>query len=126
MKDRLLEFKEGLLEKQPRLNGDWRTLTRGKMTALEFQATFENIAAEMELAGMGKPDRDLLLGYLALIPPGHRGEVLKDRRLYQRPGGQPEVRCVETWREAHKVLLKLEEAEIAQQTPQLYKWSAVS
>eukprot|EP00959_Pyramimonas_sp_CCMP1952_P177494 3710196-Pyramimonas_sp.AAC.1 len=60
---------------------------------------------------MGKSDRDLLLGYLALIPPARRAEVLKDRRVYQRSGAQPEVRGVETWREAHRVLLKLEEAE---------------
>ncbi|CAK0832647.1 unnamed protein product [Prorocentrum cordatum] len=111
LKERLMEFKEGLLEKQQRLNAEWRTLSRGKMSALEFQATFENIAAEMELAGMGKSDRDLLLGYLALIPPAHRAEVLKDRRVYQRSGAQPEVRGAETWREAHRVLLKLEEAE---------------
>ncbi|CAK0835569.1 unnamed protein product [Prorocentrum cordatum] len=111
LKERLMEFKEGLLEKQQRLNAEWRTLSRGKMSALEFQATFENIVAEMELAGMGKSDRDLLLSYLALIPPSHRAEVLKDRRVYQRSGAQPEVRGVETWREAHRVLLKLEEAE---------------
>ncbi|CAK0840013.1 unnamed protein product, partial [Prorocentrum cordatum] len=111
LKERLMEFKEGLLEKQQRLNAEWRTLSRGRMSALEFQATFENIVAEMELAGMGKSDRDLLLGYLALIPPAHRAEVLKDRRVYQRSGAQPEVRGVETWREAHRVLLKLEEAE---------------
>eukprot|EP00974_Lingulodinium_polyedra_P014501 1404028-Lingulodinium_polyedra.AAC.1 len=67
----------------------------------------------MEMAGMGKPDRDLLLGYLALIPPLHRGDVLKDRRTYVRPDGQPEVRGVETWREAHRVLLKLEEADLS-------------
>ncbi|CAK0865466.1 unnamed protein product, partial [Prorocentrum cordatum] len=111
LKERLMEFKEGLLEKQQRLNAEWRTLSRGKMSALEFQATFENIVAEMELAGMGKSDRDLLLSYLALIPPAHRAEVLKGRRVYQRSGAQPEVRGVETWREARRALLKLEEAE---------------
>ena len=112
LKDRLLEFRESLLDKQQRINAEWRTLARGKMSALEFQASFESVVAEMELAGMGKSDRDLLLGYLALIPPGHRAdEVLKDRRPYHRPGVEPDTRGVETWREAHRILLKLEEAE---------------
>ena len=34
--ERLQEFKEGLLEKQQRLNAEWRTLARGKKTAMEF------------------------------------------------------------------------------------------
>ena len=82
LKERMMEFKEGLLEKQQRLNGEWRTLSRGRQSALEFQATFENIVSEMELAGMGKSDRDLLLGYLAATPQRYRAAVLGDRRVY--------------------------------------------
>ena len=68
--------------------------------------------SEMELAGMGKSDRDLLLGYLGLIPANHRPDVLKDRRSYANADGTMSVpRCVETWREAHRVLVKLEEAD---------------
>ena len=52
-----------------------------------------------------------LLGHLLMIPPQHRGDVLKDPRVYWRPGGAAEVRGFETWREAHKVALKLEKAE---------------
>eukprot|EP00974_Lingulodinium_polyedra_P061781 5962748-Lingulodinium_polyedra.AAC.1 len=59
----------------------------------------------MEMAGTGKPDRDVLPGYLALTPPLHRGDVLKDRRAYIRPDVQPEVRGVEIWREARRALL---------------------
>ena len=79
---RLQEFREGLLEKQQRLNGEWKNLSRGRKTALEFMPVFESLVSEMELAGMGKSDRDLLLGYLGLIPPNHRPDVLKDRRSY--------------------------------------------
>ena len=32
------------------------------MAALEFQPVFESLAAEMEMSGMGKSERDLLLG----------------------------------------------------------------
>ena len=51
---RLQEFKEGLLEKQQRLNAEWRVLARGKRSALEFLPVFENTVAEMEMAGMGQ------------------------------------------------------------------------
>ena len=45
-----------MLEKQQRLNAEWRNLGRGKKTALEFLPQFEKIVSEMELAGMGKSD----------------------------------------------------------------------
>ena len=100
--------------KQQRLNGEWKNLSRGRKTALEFMPVFESRVSEMELAGMGKSDRDLLLGYLGLIPPNHRPDVLKDRRSYPNADGTMSVaRGVETWREAHRVLVKLEGALIA-------------
>ena len=76
---RLQEFREGLLEKQQRLNGEWTNLSRGRKTALEFMPVFESLVSEMELAGIGKSDRDLLLRYLGLIPANHRPDVLRDR-----------------------------------------------
>ena len=85
---RLQEFKEGLLE--------WNALSRGKKTALEFLPVFESIVSEMEMAGMGKSDRDLLLGYLASIPPSNHSEVLKDRRSYQQADGSHVTRGVES------------------------------
>ena len=44
-----------MLAKQQRLNNDWKALSRGKLSALDFQPVFETMVAEMELAGMGKP-----------------------------------------------------------------------
>ena len=72
---------------------------------------FEHIVAEMEMCGMGKSDRDLLLGFLALTPPAYRADVLKDRRSYAAIGGEQNIRGVETWREAHEIRVKLEEAD---------------
>ena len=68
---RLMEFQEGLLERQQRLDKEWQTLSRGKKSALEFAPLFESQVAEMELAGVGKSDRDLLLRYLATVAPAH-------------------------------------------------------
>ena len=100
------------------IDGDrWRTNRRLVLRILRdfgFGRTLSEdiIVSEMELAGMGKPDRDLLLGYLALIPPAHRADVLKDRRAYDSADGLSSVvRGVETWREAHKIVVKLEEAD---------------
>ena len=79
---------------------------------MEFLPVFESLLAKMELAGMGKSDRDLRLTYLALIPPGHRPDVLKVRRSYPLSDCTTSAtRGVETWREAHRVLVKLEEAD---------------
>ena len=86
-------------------------MCRGEKTALAFLPVFESLVAEMEIAGMGKSDRDLLLGYLALIPPAHRGDILKDRRAYETADSICTVRGVSTWREAHRVLVRLEQAE---------------
>ena len=61
---------------------------------------------------MGKSDRDLLLTYLSLAPPGQRPDVLKHRRYYPLSDGTTQApRGVEAWREAHRVLVKLEEAD---------------
>ena len=70
------------------------------------------MVAEMELAGLGKSDRDLLLAYLGQIPYGHRADVLKDRRSYPLiDAGWSLPHQSVTWRVAHRVLVKLEEAE---------------
>ena len=47
---RLQEFKEGLLEKQQRLHGEWKTLTRGKKTALEMaqESGHEEVVAQLQ------------------------------------------------------------------------------
>eukprot|EP00969_Alexandrium_andersonii_P178078 7874153-Alexandrium_andersonii.AAC.1 len=36
-------------------------------------------------------------------------EILKDRRPYRLPGGGEETRQVRSWREAHQVLVELEQ-----------------
>ncbi|MDA8582659.1 hypothetical protein N9L68_00470, partial [bacterium] len=105
---RLQEFKEGLLEKQQRLNGEWKVLARGKKSALEFRPILESLVSEMELSGMGKSYRDLLLGYLARIPPAHRSDVRKDRRGYTSVDGSTSApRGAGACREAHRLVVEL-------------------
>ena len=70
------------------------------------------MVVDMEQAGLGKSDRDLMLAYLGQISHSHRPDVFKDRRNYPlSDGGWSLPRPIETWREAHRVLVKLEEAE---------------
>ena len=62
---RLQEFKEGLIEKQTRISREWDALTKGKLTALQFLPLFEHLVSELELCGLAKGERELLL--LSLI-----------------------------------------------------------
>ena len=70
---------------------------------------WEAAVAELDLKGIGKSDRELLLAYLKRCGPAARTEVLKDRRPYPTVGGGEETRQVRTWREAHRVVVELEQ-----------------
>eukprot|EP00969_Alexandrium_andersonii_P074049 3265597-Alexandrium_andersonii.AAC.1 len=63
---------------------------------------WESVIAELELRGLAKSDRELLLGYLKRVGNTSRMEILKDRRPYRLPGGGEETRQVRSWREAHQ------------------------
>ena len=61
VRERLMEFKEGLLERQNRVDQEWMALTKGSLSVLQFLPRFEAAVSELELAGLGKADRELLL-----------------------------------------------------------------
>ena len=60
--DRLMEFRESTLERQNRVEIEWTALLKGSRTALQFLPLFEAAVAELELAELGMPNRQLLLG----------------------------------------------------------------
>ena len=107
--ERLREFREGEIEKQTRVTNQWDALVKGKLSALQFLPQFENCVAEMELHGLAKGARELLLEYLKRVGAPYRTEILKDRRFYPAPGGGEVQRQVGTWKEAHGVLVELEQ-----------------
>jgi hypothetical protein len=109
IRDRLMEFRETALERQNRVENEYQNLMKGTLKALQFLPLFESVTSEMDMCGVGLSERQLLLGYLRKIGIDYRREILKDRRLYSAPAGGPEVmRCAQTWREAHRILLEIE------------------
>ena len=52
-----------------------------------------------------------MLGYLRKVGNPWRAEILKDRRSYPRPEGGEIARGVLTWREAHRILVEIEETQ---------------
>ena len=75
----------------------------------------------MELAGLGKNDRELLLAYLQKVGPANATEIQKDVRSWDNAGGPPSTRRVATWVEAHKVPVELESIKAGGRALQLLR-----
>ena len=82
VRERLMEVKEGLLERQNRVDQEWMALTKGSLSGLQFLPRFEAAVPEFKLAGLGKADRELSFGYVRKVGNPWRAEILKDRRSY--------------------------------------------
>eukprot|EP00969_Alexandrium_andersonii_P046367 2035033-Alexandrium_andersonii.AAC.1 len=59
-----MKFTETPTEKQMRVLAEHEALWKGSKTAHQFEALFEEAITELELAGRGRNDRELLLTYL--------------------------------------------------------------
>ncbi|HIL58476.1 MAG TPA: zinc finger CCCH domain-containing protein, partial [Rhodothermales bacterium] len=105
---RLMEFEESMLERQNRVEVEWNALVKGSRTALQFLPMFEAAVAELELAELGMAARPLLLGYLRKVGNANRMEILRDRRGYVKADKTEEIRTVDNWREAHRILVEFE------------------
>eukprot|EP00973_Karenia_brevis_P063124 8776175-Karenia_brevis.AAC.1 len=62
------------MEKQMRVLTEYEALWKGNKTAHQFEAQFEEAITELELAGLGKNDRELLLAYLQKVGPANATE----------------------------------------------------
>ena len=96
------------MEKKARVSAEWDALRKGIKIAHQFEALFEEAVTELELVGLGKNQRELLLGYLQKVGPQSASEIQKDVRTWTDADGQAVARRVATWEEAHKVLVELE------------------
>ena len=105
---RMEEFRESLLERQRRIQRDYQDIVKGRLSALQFLPIYELAVDELTQVGLGKSDTDLLLAYLDKIGSRARMEILKDQRDRGDGAG---IRQVKTWREAHRILVSLEELE---------------
>jgi hypothetical protein len=108
IRERHMRFIETPMERQMRVLGEWDGLWKGNRSALQFEAVFEETITELELAGLAKNERELLLGYLQKIGPQLAAEVQKDVRSWTDREGKETSRRVSSWEEAHRVHVEFE------------------
>ncbi len=108
IRERHMRFIETPMERQMRVLGEWDSLWKGNRSALQFEAVFEESVTELELSGLAKNERELLLGYLQKIGPQLAAEVQKDVRTCTSREGQTVSRRVSSWEEAHRVHVEIE------------------
>ena len=108
IRERHMRFIETPMERQMRVLGEWDGLWKGNRSALQFEAVFEETITELELAGLAKNERELLLGYLQKIGPQLAAEVQKDVRSWTNREGLETSRRVSSWEEAHRVHVEIE------------------
>ena len=103
-----MKFVETAIEKQMRLTSEWDALWKGNLSGHQFEALFEEAITELELAGLGKNQRELLLGHVQKVGPQWAAEIQKDIRTWTSADGEVAVRRVATWEEAHRILVGIE------------------
>ena len=108
IKARLMRFVESNIEKQMRVLSEWEGLTKGKLSALQFEPQWEESLAELEAIGLARNERELCLNYLTKIGPTLASEVQRDMRAWPDGKGGLVSRRVSTWEECHEVCLELE------------------
>eukprot|EP00969_Alexandrium_andersonii_P038078 1669202-Alexandrium_andersonii.AAC.1 len=75
-----MKFTEAPAEKQMRALAEYEAPWKGNKTAHQFEALLEEAITELELTGLGKNDRVLLLTYLQKVGPQSAAEIQKDVR----------------------------------------------
>ncbi len=109
IKKRLFKFLETSTEKQLRVSNEWHALSKTKgMTALQFEASWEEVHADLEEVGLGKSPLEKFLAYIAKVGPPVSETIRMDRRPRPDNAGGLTTRLPETWEEAHEVLCEIE------------------
>ena len=109
IRERLFKFLETPLERQLRVDGEWSAFYKTKgMTALQFEAEWERLHAELVEVGLGKGKLDKFLAYLKKVGPGVSETIRLDRRPRSDGSGGLTTRLPDSWEECHQVLCELE------------------
>jgi hypothetical protein len=80
VKKRLMRFQRTLEEKQAAALQDWAALSRGGLSALQFETPWEVVPSKLIKLGLGRGSKELLLGYYSKIGAKFAAEIKKDRR----------------------------------------------
>ena len=105
LKERLMRFALQPMERQHLLISRFEQLTRGRMSAVEWEPIWERALAELRAVGIDRNDKDLAHTYFQKTLPNVRARIMNDKRLYGSEGVQ---RGPQTWREAHTIALELD------------------
>ena len=108
IKEKHLVFAESKEEKEVRVDNEHVLLSKGRLSAHQFEPLFEASVTELESVGLGKTPRELYLSYLRKMPPHLQKEIRSDKRLWK---GESVLRGPLTWEEAHRVVLEYEQRE---------------
>ena len=108
IKAKHLLFTESPEEREIRVDAEHVALAKGKMTGHQFEPLFEASVTELETVGLGKSKRELYLSYLRKMPAHLQKEIRSDKRLW---AGETQLRGPQTWEEAHRVVLEVEQRE---------------
>lgn len=108
MKNKHLVFAESREEKEVRVDAEHASLSKGRLSASQFEPLFESSISELESVGLGKTTRELYLSYLRKMPTHLQKEIRGDKRLW---GTEHTLRGPQTWEEAHRVVLEIEQRE---------------
>ena len=87
IKGRLLKFTETTTERHLRVKAEWQGLEKGSLNALQFEAEWERITAEMEKIGLGLSKLDKYLEYLVKVGTKMGETIRLDKRPRPGPDG---------------------------------------
>ena len=100
VKERLPQFLETATEKHL---AKWRDLQKKKkkhQTALQFEAEWEHVHADLEEIGLGVKPMENFLQYIAKVGAPISEKIRMDRGQRKNKDGEWVTRCPETWEEA--------------------------
>ena len=78
------------------------------MTALQFEAEWEQVHADLEEVGLAKTALEKFLAYIVKVGPPINETIRMDRRPRTDKAGGMTTRTPETWEECHEVLCEIE------------------
>ena len=92
-----------------RVRREWDNLVKTRqMTALQFEAEWEKVHADLEECGLGLSPTEKFLGYIVKVGPPYSESIRMDRRPRPDGNGGIVTRLPETWEECHEVLVEHE------------------
>ncbi|CAE7299989.1 unnamed protein product, partial [Symbiodinium necroappetens] len=103
-----LMFSESQEERELRVLEAWDQLSKGRLTAHQWETVWEERLSEREAVGLGMTARESLLQYLKKVGPKLSNEIRRDKRYRSDGSGGTVFRSCATWEEAHEVLKEYE------------------